>query len=185
MKDFLVGTYLYHESTGENQVKLLSGVLGQMYRLMLQFIGVFISYPIWFCKLILELGSHIHDIYSSFLCCLLPHTFSCYSVGCKSGRTSLKKISNINSKGQGTFMDKCEGEIHLSRFISFEKGKTYFRLLRHFSFTIPHDLPHISDSFCDFQELAFCCLCLHFYLQIKKTRPKRNSLEFFETSLLL
>ena len=75
--------YLHLQLALEHHIELLSGVLGEVDRAVLQFGIIFIANPVRFCQLFAKHRSKVGNLNAILLCRLLSLTAACYRVGRK------------------------------------------------------------------------------------------------------
>ena len=92
------------------------------------------------------------------------------------GTAPFKQISNTDTEGQGTLVNKGKRKIQSSLFICPVLLKGNLCFLSHFPFRKAANFPHLSNACRNLQKLS-CFCATHFYLRIQKIKHPSQKLE--------
>ena len=109
--------YLNLELALEHHIELLTGVLGEVDRTVLQVGIIFIANPIRLCQLFTEHRCEVGNLNAILLCRLLSLAAACNRVGRKVRATTLEQIGHTNAKRKRTFINKRKWEVELATFV--------------------------------------------------------------------
>ena len=129
--------------------------------LVLKLFAVIVTYPVRLGNFFAEKRSQVLNVYAVLLGRFLTHSLSGDGVGRKVGTLTFQKVGDADAEGKRAFVDKCEGEVKLTRFIFKIIVDGYFGLFGHFLYGQPDNFTHFANSAGNLQKLFGVYIC-HF-----------------------